>query len=95
MIGLRDLYDQMQTVSNGYMSLSAKLDTALISQTMSQQSFAQQLADLRHTQNDHEMRLRQVEARAYISPRAMWTGVAVIVSSLGTIFAVLQAIAIR
>lgn len=91
-IGLRDLYDQLQIVSSGYTSLSAKLDTALIAQTMNQQSFAQQLADIRHDQTDHEARIRAQESRVYITPKAMWTAIGVITGVMGTLFSILWAI---
>lgn len=91
-IGLRDIYDQQQNSNNLITALSAKLDSALISQTMAQQSIAQQFADLRHDLADHEARLRTQEAQRFVSPRAMWTGVGVIIGALGTIFTIVTAL---
>ncbi len=91
-IGLRDVYDQIQVISAGYTALSAKLDTALISQTMAQQTIAQQLADIRHDINDHEMRMRSQEAKPVISPRAMWTAVGVLIAGLGLVLGIAQAL---
>lgn len=82
----------MQTIAAGYTALSAKIDTSLISQTMAQQSIAQQLADIRHDLNDHEMRLRQQELRQTVSPRSMWTAIGVLTGVLGIFLAVAQAI---
>ena len=89
-IGLRDVYDQMQVITSGYTTLSAKLDTALIAQTLGQQSIAQQLADIRHDLNDHEMRLRTNEARPYVSPKSVWSGVAVLIAAMGLVVAVIE-----
>lgn len=94
-IGLRDLYDQLQELTRAYTSLSAKIDTALISQTMAQQSIAQQLADLRHDLTDHEARIRAQEAKVYITPRAMWGGIGVIATVLGVLFTVFTMILSR
>lgn len=73
-------------------ALASKIETGLISQTLSAQSVAQQIADLRHDLTDHEARLRIREAKVFITPRAMWSGIAVITGVLGTLFAVLQLI---
>ncbi len=91
-IGLRDLYDMIQTVSTGYTALSAKLDTALIQQTLQTQNLAGQVADIRHDVNDHEMRMRAQEARPYITPRSVWTGVGVIATVIGVAFTILQVV---
>lgn len=91
-IGLRDLYDMIQSVNTGYTSLSSKLDTALISQTLAQQSIAQQLADVRHILGDHETRIRVIETRPYISPRSVWAGVSVVTAVLGLLFTILQVV---
>ena len=91
-IGLRDLYDQLQMTNQLTANLSAKLDTALIAQTMSQQSVAQQLADVRHDMADHEARLRVQEAQRFVTPRAMWAGVGVIIGALGTVFTIVTAL---
>ena len=91
-IGLRDLYDQIQVVASGYTSLSAKLDTALISKTMAQQTIAQQLADVRRDLSDHEMRLRAQEQRQFVTPKAMWTATGVLIAGIGLVFGVVQTI---
>ncbi len=90
MIGLRDVYNQMQVISSGYTTLSAKLDTALIAQTMAQQSFAREMADVRHDINDHEMRMRTVEARPYVSPKSVWSAVGVLIAAMGLVVAIIE-----
>jgi ElaB/YqjD/DUF883 family membrane-anchored ribosome-binding protein len=91
-IGLRDLYDQIQELSKNYAALASKIDTGIVSQTLAVQSIAQQIADLRHDFTDHEARLRVQEAKVYITPRAMWTGIGVITGVMGTLLVVLQVI---
>lgn len=86
------MYDQIQMVANGQSALASKLDTALITQTLGQQSTAQQLADIRHDMNDHEMRIRVQEARPYIAPKSMWTGISVIVGVLAVFFTIAQVV---
>jgi hypothetical protein len=91
-IGLRDLYDMIQTVSTGYTALSAKLDTALIQQTLQAQNIISQMSDMRHDINDHEMRMRAQESRPYITPRGVWTGVGVIATVISVVFTILQVV---
>jgi hypothetical protein len=91
-IGLRELYNQLQETSRNMVSLSAKIDSTLISQTMAQQSIAAQLADLRHDFADHETRIRMQESKTYITPRGMWTGIGVVSGVMGTLFTILQVI---
>jgi hypothetical protein len=80
----------IQSVSNGYTALSAKLDTAHISQTMAAQTLTQQVADVQRVMSDHEARLRAQEFRPYVSPRSIWGGISVIVAALGLIFTIVQ-----
>ena len=89
-IGLRDLYDQIQTLSAGNASLSAKVDTALITHTLAQQSIATQLSDFRADVNDHEMRIRVVESRPYISPKSMWLALGTVNAFLVTGLIIIQ-----
>lgn len=91
-IGLRDVYESVQDLTKAYTGLSAKIDTALISQTMAQQSTAQQLADMRHDLTDHEGRIRVLEQRIYVTPRSMWTAIGVIIAGLGVIVGIITII---
>lgn len=82
----------MQVMSSGYNTLSSKLDTALLSFTLGQQSVLQQIAQLREDMNDHEGRMRQQEAKPTVSPKSMWSGVSIIVGVLGFLFTVVQVV---
>lgn len=89
-LGLRDLYAEIQRALDAVHSLSTKLDTALIAQTMAQQATAQQLTNLRHELNDHESRLREQERRQVVTPKSMWTAIGVLTSVSGVLFGILQ-----
>lgn len=91
-IGLRDLYDQLYEMSRGYAALAAKLDTALITQRMIQESLAQQLETIKGDQRDHEMRLRGLEKRQFISPKMVWTALGVIGGFVSIIVAIIAII---
>jgi hypothetical protein len=91
-IGLRDVYDTLQVLSNGYTALSAKLDTALIQQTLQMQNMAAQIGDVRHDINDHEMRLRSRESQNFVTARNMWTAVGVLAAVVATAFGILQVV---
>lgn len=91
-IGLRDLYDMIQSVSTGYTALSAKLDTALIQQALQLQNISAQVADVRHDINDHEMRLRSREAQQFVTVRSMWTAIGIIATIIGVTFTILQVV---
>jgi len=91
-IGLRDLYEMIQSVNTGYTALSAKLDTALIQQTLQLQNISAQVADVRHDINDHEMRIRARESQNFVTARSMWTAVGIIATVIGVIFTILQVV---
>lgn len=48
------------------------------------------MADLRRDFTDHEARIRQQEANHYVTPKAMWSGIGVIVTVLSCLFALVQ-----
>ena len=89
-IGLRDVYNQLQDVSRLSGNLAAKLDTAVSAQTFNNQSNQNAIADLHRDIRDHEMRIRALELRPIVSPRAMWTGATVIISALGLFMVIIQ-----
>jgi hypothetical protein len=82
-IGLRDLYDQLQRVSAQQVALTSKMDTMIIAQS-SQMTGA--IEDIK----DHEHRLRAQEAKQTVSPRAMWSGAAVLLAAVGLVMTLIQ-----
>ena len=82
-IGLREVYGQLQTVASNQTALSAKIDTVVA-------SHGQQLLAMAEDVKDHEHRLRLLEARPTVAPKAVWTAAALIVSSLGLILILIQ-----
>lgn len=82
-IGLRDVYGQLQVVATNQTALGAKIDTIVA-------SHGQQLLSIQEDVKDHEHRLRLIEARPVVTPRAVWTAAALVVSSLGLILVLIQ-----
>ena len=91
MIGLRDLYVQLQSLDRATNQLGAKVDTSMQLAQLSSQSTAQQLADIRHDLNDHEARLRTRESQNFVTPRSMWMAIGVITSIVGVVTTVIVA----
>lgn len=91
-IGLRDIYDQVQQVSTGYTSLVAKLDAALISQGLHQQTITQQFGEIHRDIQDHEHRLRALEARPNITPKAAWGAAGIIIAGLSLVLTIIALI---
>lgn len=71
-IGLRDVYDELRKVSAGYGELAGKLDTAMSMHAIRFDALGRELADLRREIIDHEHRLRAIEQKPVVTPRAMW-----------------------
>lgn len=84
-IGLRDVYAQLQVVSTNQTALGAKIDTVVA-------SHGQQLLSIQEDVKDHEHRLRVLETRPVVAPRAVWTAAALIVSVLGLLLVLVQAL---
>lgn len=93
-IGLRELYAQIQQLSGTIAQLSAEVRMAAQQAQMQQTSVAQQLADIRRDQGDHETRLRQVESKQVVTPRSMWTAIATIVPIISLIVTIVLAVAL-
>lgn len=89
-IGLRDLYVQQQEMSREVIRLSTKIDGAVTSQTFAVTSTQQTLSAHAAEIGDHEIRLRAMEARPVVTPRAVWAAAALIISVLGLFITVLQ-----
>lgn len=82
-IGLRDVYAQLQVVSTNQTALGAKIDTVVA-------SHGQQLLSIQEDVKDHEHRLRLLEARPVVAPRAVWVAATLIVSVLGLLLVLVQ-----
>lgn len=91
LIGLRELYEQLRLIDRTVSQLGAKVDTSMQLASVSAQSIAQQLADIRHDINDHEARLRAKELERTISPRAVWTAIGIITGIAGIIVTIIIA----
>lgn len=94
LIGLRDLYAQLQHLDRTITGLSAQIQMAAQQQTLQTASTAQQIADMRHDMNDHETRIRAQEARQVVSPRGMWTALAVILPMIASIVTIILTLAL-
>lgn len=82
-IGLRDVYNEIQTLSHGYTRLEGKLDTALSVQTIHLNSIGREISDTQTQTRELEVRLRAVERQPVVTPRAVWTAVGVLIAALG------------
>lgn len=71
-------------------SLAAKVDTALITHTLAQQAISSQLADFRADVNDHELRVRHLEAQRYITAGGMWRAIGIVNALLATVLVIIQ-----
>jgi hypothetical protein len=91
LIGLRDLYAQLQSLERSVTALNASIQMSAQQATMNAASFAQQLADLRHDMNDHETRIRLQEAQQVVSPKSMWTAIGVLIPIIGLIITIILA----
>lgn len=89
-IGLRDVYAQLQNVSQLTNSLGGKIDAAVAAQTFNAQSSQAAFTNIHAELTDHEHRIRNLEARTSVSPKSMWTGAAVIISAIGLFMVIIQ-----
>lgn len=87
-IGLRDVYDEMRKVASGYGELAGKFDTAMSMYTMRFDAVNQALAATGNELTDHELRLRAVEQRPVVTPRAMWAALGVLTGFVSVALAV-------
>ena len=70
-------------MSTGYERLDAKLDATLGQHGVRIEAISRDLTILRTELDEHEHRIRQVEQRPVVTPRAVWTAIGVIVAIVG------------
>jgi hypothetical protein len=92
LIGLRDLYAQLQAIDRSVTTLSAQVQMATQQQNQNAASVAQQLADIRHDQNDHEARLRFIESKPVVTPKAMWAAIGILAPIVSAIITIIIAL---
>lgn len=93
-IGLRELYAQMQELNRSISELSAEMRMATQQAAQHQQSVAQQLADIRVDQGDHETRIRIIESRPVVTPRSVWAAIGVLTPIISLIVTIIIATAL-
>lgn len=74
-IDLRDVYNEVRRIAEGYGELSGKLDTAMSMQAMRFDAVGRELASNTQQHTDYELRLRSLEQRPVVTPKAMWTAI--------------------
>lgn len=72
-IGLRDVYEEVRKVASGYGELAGKLDTAMSMHAIRFDAVGRELGDINRELTDHELRVRAIEQRPVVTPKAMWT----------------------
>lgn len=75
-----------------FAGLEAKLDTLIETQKIRDQGIVNEFKDHREKQNDHEHRLRALEARKYVEPRTVWVAVGFAVTVAGLVLSLINAI---
>lgn len=91
-IGLREIYDELRRLATGYERVDAKLESAMGNQSVRLEALGRDIADNRGTLTEHEKRIRDLETRPVITPRAVWTAVTALITSMGVIVALLSLI---
>jgi len=87
-IGFRDLYEELRRVSTGYERLDAKFDTAMGNHTLRIEGIAKAVTDQRTDHDKLEERVRDIEIRPVITPKAMWGAIGVLSAVIATIAAI-------
>lgn len=88
-IGLRDVYDEVRRVAEGYGELSGKLDTAMSMHSMQFGAVERELSAAARDISDHESRLRSIELRHVVTPRSMWAAIGVLTGLVSAALAVI------
>ncbi len=77
-IGLNDLYTALQELNRNYTRLDTKVDVALGNYQNRFESFVAALLERRQVSDDHERRIRALEVRPVVTPRAVWGAMGVL-----------------
>lgn len=91
-IGMPQIYAMMQQVKGDMSMLLAKFDTANAMTTAGFEALRHDIRDLEKVRDDHEERIRQLSSLQIVTPRAMWTGVGVVITGFGVLTALLAII---
>jgi len=98
-IGLGDVYGEVTRLRSGYDRLDGKIDMIMSNMTLRLEQVVQAQATerterekLAARQDRLDDRLDEIDRRPVVTPRAMWTGLAVIFTAMGTLIALLNVI---
>lgn len=87
-IGMQEVYVQLQRVAEGNQRLDAKIDQALSNQTIRMEALVAKNYDLEKDLSVLTERVRILELRPVVTPKAIWAGVGTILTGISIIIAI-------
>lgn len=82
----------MQTLVRGQERIDAKVEAAFSSQQTRIEGLGRDISENRAVLDDHEKRLRAMETRPVVTPKAVWVAVGVIITMLGVFVSIIAVI---
>lgn len=93
-VSLYDIYQLMLMLQNKQSEMDGKMGAFVASSTSSNEIFSRELKRIndehRDDQLDHEKRIRDLEKRPVISPKAIWAAIGVLIPATGLIVAIIS-----
>jgi hypothetical protein len=91
-IGITDVYNEMRTLSANMSTLMGKFDTTAAINRVEIGNMQDGLVAAEKRDADYELRLRVIEQRPVITPRAMWAGIGVLIAAFGVLMTIMSVI---
>jgi hypothetical protein len=89
-IGLRDVFDQVQMLISRQASLDGKVDLALSTQSLRNDIIVRDLSAVVAKQAELEKIVEGIQSRPVVTPKAVWTAVAAVTGAIGVATAVIS-----
>jgi hypothetical protein len=101
MVSLHDIYSQMQQMSDRQALFLGKLDTLALTWNAQVEALNRDIAVVRadalnfradyvKARDDHEHRIRAIEVRPTVTPRAMWSAMTALIAAVGVATAIIS-----
>lgn len=93
-VSLNDIYQLMLALQNKQSEMDGKMVAFVASSTSANEIFSRELKRVNDEHQgdhlDHENRIRELEKRPFVSPKAVWAAIGVIIPLTGLIVAIIS-----
>jgi hypothetical protein len=91
-IDLRDIYNMLMKLITDQSALNGKVDQALSNQALRNEIIVGDLNAVKIKLDEHDKVIDDLRARPVVTPKAVWTALAAVISAIGVATAVISVV---